>query len=483
MSLLGIDIGTTGVRALRLSESGETEAVFAIATPVTRSGGGVVTTDAEKVWAAVVGAVRQVANPQVQALAVASQGEAVVPLREGKVLAPAPVSMDTTGATVAHGLARVLGAERFQEVTGQPLHPMWSVNKIAAARWAAQGATDVRCLGDFVAERLSGVPAMDWTSAARTGAFDVTRRQWSTEVIDAVSEVSPGWGGADLLPEVAEPGATIGTVAVDVADRLHLPHGTKVVAGAHDQAASWFGAGGALDPPVSVYALGSTDCLTVATPLRPSGLNGTGLASYPMGSGRWLTLAGTAASGWAVEWVRGLTGSSTDLDDLGTEPSGLLALGYLAGSGTLDNDPSATGMIVGLTLDTTADQVTRALLESTGYELAAIHSALLARQVEPGMLVAVGTGSRGRSLQVRSDASGLPLARGPDHASARGAAVLAGTAIGALAGPSYSPGTPIRPRANAWYARARRSYREISPGMTQVSRLLKEPHPSDKENP
>jgi xylulokinase len=242
-----------------------------------------------------------------------------------------------------------------------------------------------------------------------------------------------------------------------------------LVAGAHDQASSFIGAGG-LAGSVSTFALGSSDCLTVGTTQRPAGIAGTSFATYPWQPGHWVTLAGTAAGGWTVDWYVALTGAS-DADALisesSAEPPPIIVLPYLAGSGTLDNDPNGRGAIIGLSLELTRSQLTRAFLEAAGYELGGIAAAFTAAGVPIGQIRAVGTGAvNPLSLSLRASAAGISLTPARGYASARGAALLAGAAVGLFDLddlPPISLGATIHPdHATAdWYARQRKSYRDL----------------------
>jgi sugar (pentulose or hexulose) kinase len=151
---------------------------------------------------------------------------------------------------------------------------------------------------------------------------------------------------------------------------------------------------------VSTFALGSSDCLTVETSQRPAGIGGTGFATYPWRPERWLTLAGTAAGGWTLDWYVALTGADADalLSESSPEPSPIIVLPYLAGSGTLDNDPSGRGAVIGLTLDHSRAQLTRAFLEAAGYELGSILAAFTATGMPVGHIRAVGAGAITRQL-------------------------------------------------------------------------------------
>jgi fructose-bisphosphate aldolase class II len=222
----------------------------------------------------------------------------------------------------------------------------------------------------------------------------VNAAAWSAEVIAAAAVDAP-WLADAPFAECVVSGTVVGTVSAEVAERLGLPRATALVAGAHDQAASFIGAGGAAGS-VSAFALGSSDCLTVETPQRPGRIADTGFATYPWQPARWLTLAGTAAGGWTLEWYAGLTGVpdvNALLSESSAEPPPILVLPYLAGSGTLDNDPTGRGAVIGLTLDLSRPQLTRAFLEAAGYELGSIVAAFAAADVPVGQVRAVGTGA------------------------------------------------------------------------------------------
>ena len=142
-------------------------------------------------------------------------------------------------------------------------------------------------------------------------------------------------------------------------------------------------------------------------------------------------------------------------------------LPYLAGSGTLDNDPTGRGAVIGLTLDLTRPQLTRAFLEAAGYELGNIVSALTAADMPVGQVRAVGAGaSNPITLRIRADAAGVPLTQALGNASARGAALLAGVGIGLFdveALPPTSLGATVQPDPQSvdWYTQQRQTYRDL----------------------
>lgn len=466
MSLIGVDIGTSGTRIGAFTANGEIIAEVSTQTILHRPGNGLVETDAEHSLGEIVGLLAQltsltgVQNDPPQGISFSVQGEAVLPVdREGRALAAAPVSMDRRGSHVVEKITSSLGQAEVQRITGQPVHPMFSIYKIAAEgeSWRPTGFAGYRCLGDFVAVRLGGRPVIDTTMAARTGAFDLEVGAWSVAILEAAGV------SADELPEVAYPGTQIGSVSLEAASATGLQQGLPIVVGSHDQASSFWGGGGH-PGQTSVYAFGSSDCLTVGSHRRPERLIGTGLATYPVSESGWLTLAGTAAGGWALEWLARTVGASSIeerdalLSDVSRGPASVLVLPYLAGSGTLDNDPTARGAIVGLTLDTSKADLARGFLESAGFELRKIVRAFEERGTPVGDIRAVGTGATSaQSLTIRASAAGRTIAAGAGAGSLRGAALQAAVGIGLYASVEAVPQPSLAhvglpdPTSALWY--------------------------------
>lgn len=500
MSVLGIDLGTTGVRAVAFSADGRVLDAASEPLSLYRDTPGRAELDPTEVLRATERVVAQASAEATarqdppQALAFAVLGEAVLPVdAAGNALARIALSMDTRGNHAAELLDESIGAARFTEITGQPLHGMFSVFKIAAGGQGWEEAAGYRCVGDFITEQWTGQAAIDYSQAARTGLFDVETLQWSDELIAAVQIAAP-WITRDKLPEPVAGGNITGYISSLAAERLGLVEGIPLVAAAHDQAAAYLGAGGV--PEVnSVISFGSSDCVTVGTDTRPSELNGTGFATYPVSDGLWVTLAGTAAGGWALEWFAALVGGTVDdvFSRLARNAPPLLVLPYLAGSGTLDNDANARGTIHGLTLETTIPELARAVVEGAGLEFAKIIDALHERDIRVGTIAVTGSGSRNpEALNARANAAGHALTPVTKDAAARGAAVLA--ARGATL---HAPGLtdapmPVAatqepdPTTSEWYDAQRERYRalfEATRAITFAPLEVARPNPAhEKEN-
>lgn len=253
-STIGLDLGTSGVRAIVL-DHGSGEVLASASRPVAvHNHAGTVTSNAEEIIEAVLEVLGRVgrASESIAGVGISVQGEAVLPVdADGRPVGPVVLSQDTRGAAVAERVAGTLGAERFQQITGQPLHPMFSGFKIAAG---GEFATGWRGLGDHVLAVLGGRWVTDWTQAARTGLFDVNTLRWSDELAAAL-----GLTDRDHpLPCTAVAGTRAGTIDPAVAAGVGLSPGTQLTVGAHDQAAAFLGGGGD-QHGIAVLSLGSSE--------------------------------------------------------------------------------------------------------------------------------------------------------------------------------------------------------------------------------
>lgn len=499
MSVIGVDLGTTGCRAIAMADDTTVLAESAVGLKLQRPRDGHVEVDPLRLREAAMRVISDVASHDAlrhdppAGLSFSSQGEAVLGLdRSGPMaspLTPMPVSIDQRGHEGLQILIDAVGEDRLEQISGQPVHPMFSVPKMMALAGSAEGQiASWRLAADFITEHLCGIAVADTTSAARSMGVDVSAGRWSAEIIEAAGLERT------QLPALAPPGTAVAAVRPDVAVQLGLPQTCQVVTGAHDQACAYFGAG--LGPPVNsdsspvdpastevaqgVASLGSSECVTVATRQRPR-TAGTGLATYQAGD-LWLTLAGIPTGGFVLDWFRDLVSVGGPLDhvtlyhDLPPRPTDLLVLPYLAGGATIDNDPTARGVIAGLTLQTSAAEIARALLEASGYEIRRVVDKLASAEVcHLDTLRAVGTGAGDNAaLQVRSSAAEIGLQRVDGQASCRGAALLAlngvgNTPLGELCG-RIQPGPRLRPLAanRDHYRRRRDIHRCVAKTMPSV---------------
>jgi len=496
MSLLGLDIGTTGCKAIIFSEAGTILGRAYREYPLIQPQPGWIELDPALVWSRVEDSIREAvalagSGDPVVALAASVQGEAVCPVDDaGTPLANSIVTFDNRTLQQAEQLRSSLGSSRIYDISGQPLHPMGTVNKIA---WWKQNrpqlyqqAHKFLCFGDFALSQLGVPPVMDMSMAARTMAYDIQQKRWSPDVLGAL-DLDEG-----KLPAVSPSGTAVGTLPDETCERLGLPRGVLAVVGGHDQPCGALGAG-AVAPGRAMYAIGTVECVTPSLGAFTRKLGERGFPCYPhVVSGQYVTLGFNFGGGSILRWYRDnfaqaemaeAQASGRDvydviLDPLDADPGRLMMLPHFAGTGTPWLDPSSKGAFVGLTLATTREDVLKAILEGTTYEIALNVQEMQAAGVSLGELRAIGGGAKSTKwLQIKANILGIPLARlSISEAACLGAALLAGYGAGifpnlvAIADELAKPVSrvdPDRSRHQVYMERVA-LYRQIYPALKEI---------------
>ena len=245
MSLLGLDVGTSGCKALVVDEAGNVRGQayreYAMLSPEP----GLAELDPEQVWTAVKAVIRQVASDagrEVRAISVASFGEAFVALDGGgRVLSNSLLYIDPRGADEAERLSRSMDERAIHALTGTTAHAMYSLPKMM---WYRNNRPQLHArawkyllFSGFVLFRLGAEPHTDHSLAARTLAFDVVGKTWA-EALLGHADIDRG-----LLGDPVASGMPVGRLRPELATELGLPSGVLLVSGGHDQPCAALGAG------------------------------------------------------------------------------------------------------------------------------------------------------------------------------------------------------------------------------------------------
>ncbi len=450
MSLMGIDVGTSGCKAAVFSADGELLGQAYREYPIDRPAPGQAELDAHRVWRDVQSAIREAvsgtSSDPVSAISVGSLGEAVVPVSaDRRILGPSLLNADARGATYLPALSEGLDARRLYEINGNTLGNHYSLTKLLWTREhqpALYGETfKFFHWGACVSFLLGGEPLVDYCLANRTLLFDLTRGAWSDELAC--------WAGADLekLPAVVPPGTVTGTVSDAMADALGLPKGVQLVSGAHDQCVNALGCG-AISEGQAMLGMGTVFCVAPVFSHRPAahlmipqGLN----TEHHAAPGRHLCFIYNEG-GALLKWYRDTFASEehrvaqregrnvyeTLLKEIPDRPGDLLVLPHFSPTGPPEFIADSSGLILGLRLETLRGEILRALMEGAVYYL----RSCLERLPETGIRVdefrAVGGGSHSDAwLQICADIFGRTLVRtAMPEGGALGAALLAGAATG-----------------------------------------------------
>jgi xylulokinase len=471
---IGLDVGTSGVKALAVSETGEVlasaEEGYALSTPRP----GWAEQDPEDWWRGTQRALERLGASDVSGIGLSGQMHGLVALdADERVIRPAILWNDgRTGAECVEIEERV-GFERLVALTGNRALTGFTAPKLLWLRRHEPDAyariAHVLLPKDYVRLKLCGERAIDVADASGTLLFDVAGRRWSDEVVGAL-ELDPAW-----LPRALESETVSGTTA----------DGIPVAAGAGDQAAGALGVGVVRSGPLSVV-LGTSGVVFTALDAYshdpqarvhafchavPETWHAMGVMLSAAGSLRWLRDA--AAPG---EDFGGLVAAAAEWEP-GTE--GLTFLPYLAGERTPHADPDARGAFTGLSLRHDRGALVRAVLEGVAFGLR--DSLDLVQELGAGATLGRVSGGGARSeewLRIVASVLELPLERvAVEEGAAYGAALLGGIAGGMWADAEEAVAACVRPRGTVepvaeWvepYREARERYRALYPALRAVS--------------
>lgn len=500
MSLLGIDVGTTGCKASVFSVEGRHIASAYREYDVQRPQPGYAELDAAVVWDRVRQVVAEVAAPSqadpITALSVSSLGEAMVPVSgDRRILGRSMLNFDERGAEYLEEIGKLIDNGRLYAINGNTLGNHFSLTKLL---WVRDHAPDLYARtfkfllwGSFVSFMLGADPIADYSLANRTLLFDLDREQWSDELV--------GLAGLDRdkLPETAPSGTPIGTVSDTVADKLGLPHNVAVVAGAHDQCANAVGCG-VLDEGRAMLGMGTFLCIVPVFAKRqsPTAMTSHGFnTEHHAAPDRYVSFIYNHG-GSLVKWYRD-TFAAADRDaaeaahrdvyaDLIAEipkgPSGVIVLPHFAATGPPDFIADSSGVMVGLRLGTPRGEILKGILEGTVFYLRECLEPLPATGTVINEFRAVGGGSKSDVwVQLCADILGRPMTRTKlKEAGALGAAILAGTGTGQFASleegvnamvtleRTFDPDPQMRQTYNARFDK----YRKLWPTMKHYLRDL-----------
>jgi xylulokinase len=448
MSLIGLDIGTTGCKAIVFDEKGHILGQAAREYPILTPRPTWVEQDAETVWHKAWDALREAAgkarNDSPTALALSVQGEAVIPVDAGgNPLRLAILGMDTRTDAENAWLKEQFGAERLFNRTGMPVH---TINTLPKLLWLQQHelkiwrtADQFLLYEDFFLRRLSGEAHISHCLASRTQMYDLQEGTWADDILTTCGiEVDR------LAPLAPEAGGVVGTLRLALRQELGLDRDVVLVSGGHDQACAALGSG-VIEAGLAMDSTGTAEVVEVAmtSPTLDKRLHAGGISVYRHvvpelylamtlnhSGGLLLRWFRDTLSRWAVEEAKSSGEDAYDLilTDAPDGPTDLLVLPHFAGKGTPGFDIISKGAILGLTFATTHAEIAKAILEGLTFELRANTDLLQATGISLQTLHAVGGGARSPLwCQLKADICRTPL-RVPrvTEAACLGAAVLAG---------------------------------------------------------
>jgi xylulokinase len=491
---LGLDVGTSGVKALVVAQTGEVEATATTPLPLSTPRPGWAEQHPDSWWDACVASVRQVlarrSGARIAAVGISGQMHSSVFLdRSGQVIRPALLWCDgRTTAECAEITRRAGGEERLRDWVCNPALEGFTLPKVLWLRNAEPGAfarlATVLLPKDFVRFRLTGALATEPSDASGTLMFDPARVRWSRDILEAVDLPM------SLLPAVGGSAEPLGHVTPQAAALTGLVAGTPVVGGGADNACGAAGVGAiASGEAVASWGTSGTVLAPTAEPRVDPRLRAHTFCHVVPGV--WYVMGVVLSAGGAFAWFRDqfardladrdqadarLTGEAASVP---AGADGVMFLPYLQGERTPHRDAGVRGAFVGLSLAHTRAHLSRAVLEGVCFALRDSISILQELGLSPAHLLLTGGGARSSFIrQLQADVFGLPVSTANrEEGPAYGAALLG--AVGAGAFPDLAAAvrgtltrTPLAypdPRAHLAYQRFYDRFRACYPAARAAS--------------
>jgi xylulokinase len=449
--VLGLDVGTTNIKCLALDATGEIVAQSFEPTPRAHPRSDWTDFEPGPIWDVACQAIRGVVSQldrreSIKGVAASSLGESVVPVdAQGQSVAPAIAWFDPRTAAEYEWIRARVGYEKLFKITGLNPDPMFGLCKMLWIknhnRAAFENARRWLPLADYLAFRLCGVPATDPSLACRTLAYDLRRRTWSNEIIEAAGIER------SCFPPIYKSGTALGTVTPMSARITNLPETAVVSVGLHDHISGALVAG-ALSSGVLLDRIGTSESLNSVLP-KP--LFDERIAAHGLAQGAiWIDepicylTGGLLTAGAAIEWFRREIAGKATIAELVEEASSAdqtipVFLPHLIRSLTPYPDADACGAFIGIRSTTTRGAMFRAVLEGLAFEARAIADTMIAVAKLPPFqkIVTIGSSSENRLLtQIKADVYGFPIHVNPvREAVSLGAALLAGIGSGTFGSP------------------------------------------------
>lgn len=377
--LLGIDVGTTGVKTMLIDLKGSVKAEaiseYGISMPRVLWA----EQDPEEWWRATCESVDKAlklsgaSRREIVSIGLTGQMHGLILLdKAGNVIRPCIMWNDQRAGRECDEIRETIGKERLLELTGNQVLPGFTAPKLL---WVRNNEADIYKSAakmllpkDYIRFRFTGEYLSDVTDASGTALFDVCNRKWSGPVVKELGIQR------SLLPDVTESIEISSRVSGEAAKETGLAEGTPVAGGAGDQAAQAVGAGIVRNGLCSV-TIGTSGVVFVAYDKYVKEPEGRLHAFCHAIPGMWHLMGVMLSAGGSFKWYREVIGQA-GYDELTDQAEGVVAgsdgllfLPYLTGERTPYSDPLARGVFCGLTLRHGKAHMTRSVIEGVTFGL------------------------------------------------------------------------------------------------------------------
>lgn len=489
---LGIDVGTSGVKAILVTSDGTVAASVTTPLSLETPQPGWAEQHPEQWWQATIASIRALCAKQpsldIAAIGISGQMHSSVFLdRAREVVRPALLWCDgRTTAECREIVDRAGGEHQLRDWVRNPALEGFTLPKVLWLRnhepEAYARVATVMLAKDFVRLRLTGIAATEPSDASGTLMFDPATRMWQDDLLRAV-DVS-----GDLLPPVGASTAVLGHVTADAARLTGLIAGTPVVGGGADNACGAAGVG-VVQPGEAVASWGTSGTVLAPTASPVVDPQMRAHTFCHVAPDTWYLMGVVLSAGGAFAWYRDqlatellASGRADQLLDeeaarIAPGADGLTFLPYLQGERTPHRDASARGAFIGMSLAHARAHMTRAVIEGICFALRDSFTILRQLDVAPASLLLTGGGARSPLLRrMQSEIYGVPVSTvNREEGPAYGAALIAAVGVGAFSDlhaaaaatltrtMASAPTAEAHTRYDAAYARFGAAYTALKP--------------------
>ena len=450
MALLGVDIGTTGTRAVLFGETGEIIISSYQEYPLFYPQPGWGELDAEIIWAAFRKTVREVANQhrtQIKAISLSCMSNNIVPVRrDGSAIRNGILAFDNRATEEAKIILDTIGELPYFKIRGGRPRPVSGLCKIM---WLQKNEPDTfrqtwkfMTFADFIRTRLGFPAVIDYATAASSLPYDIRKRDYSDTLLKEFGLKR------EMFSEPVPSDTVLGEIGLEIRTELNLPKGVKLVTGGYDTHCGILGAGVTRTTPQIMADIAGTFERVAGVKTKPiltkQALENDINSNCNIIEDSYIVSTALAASGSIVRWFRdelaseerltareeGTNVYETMFAPLNFDGGTIMAIPYFAGSA---GNSQAKGAFLGLTLGTRHQDILQGMVEGITHEMTELVDRLGRLSDTPIDIIRAfgGPAKSSKWLQLKADISGKKVeSLQIEEASALGAAILAGVATG-----------------------------------------------------
>lgn len=440
---MGIDLGTSSVKALIADEQGTTKGIGQVGYDVLTPQIGYAQQSVQDWWKATKEAVAQalrfsqVPPEQIAGIGFSGQMHGMVALdAQMQPVDEAIIHLDARSLKEKETIFAIAGDLMKMELLNQPSTGMLICSLLWMKNQKPECYEKIRYVmspKDYIRYLLTGCVGTDYSDAGATLAFSVKQRRWCMELIHRLGLKE------DIWPKVYESSEIAGNITAEAAEETGLPKGIPVVAGAGDCAAAMIG-NAVIEKGIMTCNIGTASQIAVITsePVFDEGMR-CQLWCHAL-PGAWIYQGGALNGGNTLSWLknkvlrdeRPFAQLDREVSKIPAGSEGLLFLPYLAGERTPFNDPMARGVYFGMTMRHDQTYVVRATMEGVLYNLRECKTIFDQMKIPQQKLISSGGGAKGKAWkQIQADMLNMPVyTTNTEEEACLGAAILAAVGTG-----------------------------------------------------